>query len=264
MSDIKNITKCPPQTPIQRLFWEIIFLIPIIITVSILGYAARVDVIYTEILSLVFGINLIIRFLIVNEKGDWIFFLFGVIAGGGNDLMSMMNNVYNYTSKTIFPFLTGLMPFWMILFWGQVFLLFRKIFYINILKGEDFQQNGKFLKGWIDKKLIFDICVIICLRFVIYQIYMLDFWIPALIYGCIICFRFAIFHPKENELRIMGILPYAFTFEGLMVLFGLYIYINPILAGLPLWLLLWWIFLVPIVLKEIFDRIEYYLHRNKG
>ncbi|MHA1386143.1 MAG: hypothetical protein ACTSR3_20510 [Candidatus Helarchaeota archaeon] len=257
MSNNNKIIQYPPQTPVQRLFWEVFFLIPIIIGVALFGYLARCDVFYTIILSVIFGVNLIIRFTLVNDKGDWLFFIFGVIGGGGNDLMSMMNNVYDYTSKTILPFLDGLMPLWMILFWGQVFLLFRKIFNVNILKGENFKKDGEFFNGWVDKKLIFDIILIICLRLVIYRVYMLDFWIPALIYGGIICLRFIIFHPKENELRIIGILPYAFAFEGLMVLFGLYIYVNPIFAGLPLWLLLWWIFLVPIVLKEIFDRLEF-------
>jgi hypothetical protein len=31
---------------------------------------------------------------------------------------------------------------------------------------------------------------------------------------------------------------------------------------MPLWLFLWWIFLVPIVLKEIFDRMEYFIENR--
>jgi len=182
-----------------------------------------------------------------------------VIAGGGNDLMSMMREVYNYTSVTIIPFLNGLLPLWSIVFWGQVFLIFRKMFNIEWFKGEDFQKDGKLLKGWVDYELIIDLILIVILRIIIYSTYNLDMWIPAFLYAIFIIARLLIFQPKKNQLLIIAVLPYAFIFEGLMVIFGLYVYINPIILGMPLWLILWWIFLVPIVLKEIFDRIEYIL-----
>ncbi len=257
------LIKYPPETPEQRLIWESIFLCIMVVVIGFFGrYAAR-DVTYTIIISVLFSINLLVRFLLINEEGDWLFYIFGVIAGGGNDLMSMVNGVYKYTSITIIPMLTGLMPLWMILFWGQIFLLFRKIFNVNWFKGEEFKKDGILFNGWVDKKLIFDIILVIILRIVIYNTYMLDIWISALVYSVGIGIRFIIFPLKKNELLIIVILPYAFLFEGLMVLFGLYIYYNPVLLGIPLWLFLWWIFLVPIVLKEMFDRIEYFLKNKK-
>jgi len=93
----KKLFGYPPETPEQRLLWEIVFLFVIIITVGAFGQLASTDVLYTIIISIVFGINLALRFFLVNEKGDWLFFLFGVLAGGGNDLMSMINGVYSYT-----------------------------------------------------------------------------------------------------------------------------------------------------------------------
>ncbi|MHA1794051.1 MAG: hypothetical protein ACTSVI_15520, partial [Promethearchaeota archaeon] len=63
--------------------------------------------------SIGFLINLIIRFALINERGDWAFYLLGVLAGGGNDLLSMKSGVYSYTSITIIPFLNGLLPLWM-------------------------------------------------------------------------------------------------------------------------------------------------------
>jgi len=203
-----------------------------------------------------------LRFFLINEKGDWLFFLLGVLAGGGNDLMSMINGVYSYTSITVLPFLNGLLPVWMILFWGQVFLIFRKTFAIKLFQGPEFQKNGPFLRGWLNLQLIIDLIILVCLRIVIYSTYQ-DLWLPWIIYSIIIGARFLLFLPQKNELFIIAILPYAFLFEGLMVSFGLYVYINPIFLGLPLWLFLWWIFLVPILLKQVFDRIEYYF-KNKG
>jgi hypothetical protein len=253
-----KISGYPPQTPEQRLFWEIIFLFVIIITVGVFGRLASTDVLYTIIISIIFGINLALRFFLINEKGDWLFFLLGILAGGGNDLMSMINGVYSYTSLTVLPFLNGLLPVWMILFWGQVFLIFRKIFAIKLFQGPEFQKTGPFLRGWLNLQLIVDLIILVCLRIVIYSSYQ-DFWLPWIIYGVIIGARFLIFPPKKNELFIIAILPYAFIFEGVMVSFGLYEYINPVFLGLPVWLFLWWIFLVPIVLKEVFDRLEYFL-----
>ncbi len=246
------------ETPEKKLIWEVLFFIPIIVIVGIFGQLAATHVNYTIMISIIFIVNLIIRFILINDKGDWLFFLFGVIFGGGNDLMSMINGVYNYTSITILPFLIGLLPLWMIFFWGQICLLFRKVFNLQWCKGEEFKKDGiPQLKGWIDVKLIVDIVILVILRMAIYRTYLMDAWIPALIYGIFIGFRFIIFPPKKNELIIMIFLPYAFLFEGLMVTFGLYVYYNPVFLGMPLWLYIWWIFLVPIVVKEFFDRFEY-------
>ncbi len=264
INNSKSFFSFSAKTPEQRVIWEVIFLLPIIITVGFCGVLAQDQTfgyLYTWIMTIVFSITLIVRFIVVNEKGDWIFFLLGVLAGGGNDLMSMANGVYDYTSMAILPFLNGLMPLWMILFWGQVFLVFRKVFHLNWFKGEEFQKTRPGLSGWVNKQLIIDLILLVCLRFVIYNTFM-DPLLPAAIYAGVILLRFVIFHPKKNELLIIAILPYAFIFEGLMVKFGLYIYWHDHLLGMPLWLLLWWIFLVPIVLKEIFDRLEYYL-KNK-
>ena len=254
----EKLVKYPPETPEQKLIWEVWFLFIMIVVVGVFGNSAAIDVIFTVIISIIFAINLTIRFLLVNEKGDWMFFLLGVMAGGGNDLLSMINGVYNYTSLTIIPLFWGLMPLWMIIFWGQVFLLFRKIFNLSWCKGEPFKKDGELLGGWIDKKLIFDLSLILILRIIIYNTYMVEFWIPALFYAIGVGVRFLIFPPKRNEIMIIIILPYAFIFEALMVVFGLYVYYNPLpIVLIPLWLCIWWIFLVPIFVKELFERLEY-------
>ncbi|NVM55313.1 MAG: DUF2878 family protein [Candidatus Helarchaeota archaeon] len=258
----ERLLKFPPTTPEQRLIWETLFLFVIIVTVGIFGQLASTNVLYTIIITVVFGINLIIRFILVNEKGDWLFFILGVLAGGGNDLMSMINGVYRYNSKTIIPILDGLLPLWMILFWGQIFLIFRKIFHIKWFKGKEFQKDGSFVKGWVDIQLIIDLIILISLRIIIYNISK-DILLSTIIYASLILVRFIIFRPKKNELFIITILPYAFLFEGLMVSFGLYEYDIAVFLGMPIWLFLWWIFLVPIVLKEVFDRFEYYF-KNKS
>jgi hypothetical protein len=248
-------------TPARRLGSEIIFLLSIIIAVGIFGHLAASDVSFTIILTLIFTINIIIRFLLINKKGDWIFFLLGILAGGGNDLVSQVNGIYQYTSITVFPFLQGLMPVWMIAFWGQVFLLFRKVFNVAWFKGKGFAKDGRFVQGWLSIRLLADIIVLVILRITIYRTFM-EPVLPAAIYGGVIIARLLIFRPRKNEWLIMAILPYAFMFEGLMVTFGLYLYYNPVFLGLPAWLLLWWVFLVPLMLKQVFDMIEYVIAKK--
>ncbi|MHA1368695.1 MAG: hypothetical protein ACTSWN_12100 [Promethearchaeota archaeon] len=250
------------KTPEQRLAWEILFLIPVLVMTGLFGHGAEKTAILTTVMTIIFLVNLIARFICLNAKGDWLFFTFGVIGGGGNDMMSMIRGVYNYKSITIVPFLNGLMPLWSILFWGQVILLFRKIFNVPIFKGEGFKKEGFLFKGWISKKLLLDLAILIILRVIIYNTYSLDWWIPALLYFIVILVRFIVYRPKRNELYIMIILPYAFIFEGLMVSFGLYEYYNPVFLGMPAWLYLWWVFLVPIFVKEIFDMLEFYMEKK--
>ena len=250
------------MTPKGRLVWEAFFLLPIIVSVAVFGNAAKLSSIFTIYLTITFTINICIRFLLLNQKGDWIFFLLGVIAGGGNDLMSMVNGVYNYTSIPILPFLQGIMPLWSVVFWGQVFLLFRKVFLVSWFKGTPFTKNGFLLRGWLSKKLIVDVIILIFLRVSIYNTY-LDPLLPSILYSVGILIRFVLFRPKKNEWLIIAILPYAFCFEGLMVTFGLYEYYNPVFLGLPTWLMLWWVFLVPLVLKQVFDMIEYVLEKRE-
>ena len=247
--------------PGRRVALEVMFMLPAIVAVGFFGRAAASDVIYTPILTIVFTVTIIIRFLLVNEKGDWIFFVIGIVGGGGNDMLSMINGVYNYTSMTVLPFLSGLMPCWMIAFWGQVFLLFRKLFNHPWFKGPGFKKDKELLRGWLSKKLLVDVILLVVLRIAIYRTY-LDPILPWLIYGGIVLARFLVFRPQKHELRIIGILPYAFAFEGLMVAFGLYVYYNPVFLGLPVWMFIWWTFLVPIVVKQLFDMAEFVLGRK--
>jgi len=248
--------------PGRRIAHEVLFMVPVIVAVGFFGQAAASDVAYTVVLTVVFAVTIVLRFLLINEKGDWLFFLVGIIGGGGNDMSSMINGVYNYTSLTVLPFLSGLMPAWMIAFWGQVFLLFRKLFNHPWFKGPGFKKDKELLRGWLSKKLLVDIILLVVLRIAIYQTYR-EPVLPAAIYGGIVLARLLVFRPQKHELRIICILPYAFAFEGLMVAFGLYEYYNPVFLGLPVWMFIWWTFLVPIVVKQAFDMIEYVLVRKQ-
>ncbi|MEX2681711.1 MAG: hypothetical protein Q6373_008925 [Candidatus Sigynarchaeota archaeon] len=249
--------------PGRKVAHEVLFMVPVIVAVGFFGRAAASDVAFTIVLTIVFIATILLRFLLVNEKGDWLFFAIGIVGGGGNDMSSMINGVYNYTSLTVLPFLSGLMPAWMIAFWGQVFLLFRKLFNHPWFKGPGFKKDKDLLHGWLSRKLLLDIILLVVLRIAIYRTY-LDAILPATIYGSIVLARFLVFRPQKHELRIIGILPYAFAFEGLMVAFGLYEYYNPVFLGLPVWMFIWWAFLVPIVVKQVFDMLEYVLEKRTG
>ena len=40
-------------------------------------------------------------------------------------------------------------------------MLFRKVFQMDWFKGEEFKKDGRFLKGWVDVPLVFDIILLI-------------------------------------------------------------------------------------------------------
>ncbi|TFF87852.1 MAG: hypothetical protein EU549_04055, partial [Promethearchaeota archaeon] len=138
-----KVIKFPPETPIQRVIVEICFLIIFIIIFGIFGRNAQTDVIYSIIITISCVITIALRFILLNEKGDWLFFIFGVILGGGNDFLSMIRGIYYYTAIPIIPNLA--LPLFMWIFWGWGFLLFRKIFNITWCRGEKFQKDGRFL-----------------------------------------------------------------------------------------------------------------------
>lgn len=52
-------------------------------------------------------------------------------------------------------------------------------------------------------------------------------------------------------------------YEALLIRFGLYVYSDPVLLGMPAWLLIYWAFIIPIFMKGIFERVEESLKTEK-
>ena len=97
------------------------------------------------------------------------------------------------------------------------------------------------------------------LRIAIYNTYDRNPWLSSGIYLAGISLRLFLFPISREQWIVIATLPYAYCFEGLMVTFGLYEYYHPVFLGIPGWLFIWWIFLVPIFVKECSDRMEYWI-----
>jgi len=80
----------------------------------------------------------------------------------------------------------------------------------------------------------------------------------------VLLLRLLVIPPKKHEwLLILAVMLLGPPFEAALIGFGLYVYFDPVLGGMPAWLLIYWIFAMPILLKGIFDRIEWGLARKQ-
>lgn len=242
----------PEATDPRRIALELYFLCVPLIALS----AYLMD---TRVMTCVIVGNLALRFLIIGRRADWIFLLIGVVAGGGNDLMSMLKGVYYYTPPSLLKEYGAPIPIWMLLYWGHIFVSFRQLFQLPVFQGEP--PAGK---PWaIDKRLIADIIVVVAFRIIIYNTVRNEPW-PTIGFASVLLLRLLVIPPKKNEwLLIVAVMLLGPPFEAALIGFGLYVYFDPVLGGMPAWLLIYWIFAMPILLKGIFDRIEWGLARKQ-
>lgn len=201
----------------------------------------------TPLMSALVGANIIARFILIRRKHDWVFFLTGFVFGGGNDLISMITRVYRYTPDALLP-----IPFWMLVLWGQIFLAFRQLFQLPVFQGPPFRGNP-----WRpDFRLITDVATFIALRIIIYN-FVRHEPIPTIAFAAVVLVRLVIIPPKKRDwLLILTVVVLGLGYEAALIAFGLYIYDDPVFLGMPAWLMIYWLFMIPIFAKGIFDRIE--------
>jgi len=201
----------------------------------------------TKIMSVAVAIIVAGRFALLYRKGDVLFFILGVVLGGGNDLMSMYKGVYHYTPPTILPVP---IPVWMIFFWGLVFVFFRKLMRFGPFVGEDTPHHRA-----IDLPLAVDLVIVLVYRAIIYRFYA-EPWLPGALFASILAVRLLLLPPASNERRLMlAVLLLGPLYEIILIKAGLYVYQHGVIFGMPLWLVVYWVFIVR-VLKAITDRLE--------
>jgi len=203
----------------------------------------------TKVMSIAVAAILIGRFVLLNRSGDWAFFLLGFVLGGGNDLVSMWREVYYYNPPTILPVP---IPVWMLFFWGEAFLFFRRIMRFGPFLGED--AGGSIWTG----AFILDLFIIVIYRVIVYRWASVP-WMPGALYAFILAARLVLIPPAANERRLMAsVLVLGPFYEALLIRGGLYTYQNPVFLGMPLWLITYWIFIIRFA-KSVVDRIEHAL-----
>lgn len=204
----------------------------------------------TRVMSIIFAVVLAARFALLYKRGDVLIFLLGFLLGGGNDLLSMLRGVYAYKPPALLPFAP--MPEWMVVFWGEAFLFFRRLMRYGPYLGEDQKPAA------LDFPLAADLLVIVVYRMIVYRFAAVP-WLPDALYALILILRILAIPPKDHERKLMlTIFLLGPLYEILLIAGGLYDYQTPVFFGMPLWLIIYWIFIFR-PLKAVIDRLEHYL-----
>lgn len=232
----------PKSTTPRQVLLELLFLMIAAAFVAFFGQN-------TPLMSALIGATIIVRFLVIGRRHDWVFFLLGFLLGGGNDYLSMARDVYRYTPHTFLPVP---IPFWMLVFWGQIFVAFRQLFRLPVFEGPPIEG-----KPWRpDLRLVADVSVFVVLRILIYM-FVRQEPIPTIAFAAVVALRFIVIPLKRNEWLLVAVtVTLGLAYEAALIAFGLYVYYDPVFLGMPAWLMIYWAFMIPIFMKGIFDRIE--------
>jgi hypothetical protein len=107
-----------------------------------------------------------------------------------------------------------------------------------------------------DARLIADVSVFIVLRMLVYLLVRNE-PLVTILFGVVVAVRLAVIPPdRSGWLLIALVTVMGVAYEALLIAFGLYIYYDPVFLGMPGWLLIYWVFMIPVFMKGIFDRIE--------
>lgn len=207
------------------LLWEVVFLMTVPIAVGVMGN--------NELAMTCFIItNLVARYILARRPGDGRALALGIVAGGGNDLMSMIKGVYAYTPPHILPWP---IPVWMILFWGQVFLLFARVF-----DSPAFAIARPLPPLRQDRRLWLDLALILILKMTLYRV-AADPLIPNAVAAGLLIVRCVAAFPDAGERRLLALTLLAGpAYEVLLIRLGLYHYTHGYVLGMPPWLLAFW------------------------
>lgn len=200
----------------------------------------------TGVMTVFIAVLLAVRFAVLYRRGDVLVFILGVILGGGNDLLSMWQGVYRYTPPTLLPVP---IPGWMVVFWGEAFLFFRRLMRYRPFLADDSVKQG------LDLPLALDLLMVIPLKRMLYH-YAAVPWVPDLVFAAALLLRYLIAPPQTHERRLLlTILILGPFYEALLIAAGLYVYQHGIVLGMPVWLIVYWLYIFR-VLKAIIDRLE--------
>jgi len=229
--------------PYQSSFFELTAEGAVLITAAVAVFFFGQN---TPLMSLIIGLLILARFIALHRRGDLVFFLMGVVLGGGNDVLSMWRGVYFYTPSTILPVP---IPVWMLFFWGQGFLFLRRIV-----------RFGPFLSPTpptrlFDRALALDAVIAVVYRAVVYAWAAVSY-LPGALYASILAVRLLLIPPRQDERRLMlAVLMLGPFYEFLLIKGGLYVYQNGVVLGMPIWLLVYWVFIIRVI-KAVFDWVE--------
>jgi len=200
----------------------------------------------------------------INFRAELLFLGICTLVGAYNDWTSVcVKGVYAYTVPHAFDWSS--IPLWMLLYWGMILRMFARVARWRALKPPAEPSNlvvlGRRQMRHPALKLGFMFVLVFITRRQIYQHYLhptwswLPFLVALLVFLCV-C------RPDRHDLKLMAIvLPVGPLVEAAYInLGGLHYYHLGIVAGVPLWIILWWLLII-LIWKDIALRLEIALRR---
>lgn len=184
-------------------------------------------------------------------------FAIGLLLGAANDWNSVMRHrIYEYTVPHYWPALTTI-PLWMLLYWGMIVR-----FVISVCRWrrlgppalpQDRVLGASQPRAWL--KVALQLVLLLATRQAIYRLHghPVWSWLPFVV---ALVVWLVLLHPTQHDLRLLGLV--AIGGPGIEVLYiqvgHLHRYALGWLAGVPLWIALWWLLAI-VVLNDLSARL---------
>ena len=192
-------------------------------------------------------------------KAELVLLLICTLLGAFNDWNSVCNKkIYDYTVPTDLSFST--IPLWMLLYWGMILRFIARLARWAPLAPSERISNTVGRGSWIIDnaavKVSVELLLVLGTRQMIYRFYLdpLLSWIPFL--GALAVYPL-LFGITRHDLKLLGI--FLIGGPAIEILYiqagGLHQYHLAWLAGVPLWIALWWLVIV-LIWKDLAYRIE--------
>jgi len=191
---------------------------------------------------------------------EGVFFAICTALGAFNDWSSVVHHeIYAYSVPHYFPELSTI-PLWMLLFWGMILRFLVTLFRWQRLRPSNDVRNDLFLPGrtvqspWL--KVGLELALVVATRQLIYR-HFDDPWMSWIPFAAALFLFALLFRPDRHERLLLGL--FAIGGPAIEVLYiqvgDLHRYQLDWLAGVPLWIALWWL-LSALIWKDLSARLQ--------
>lgn len=188
------------------------------------------------------------------------FFVLCTLVGAFNDWSSVVRHeIYAYTVPSYFPELSTI-PLWMLLFWGMILRFLATLFRWHRLAPPPGTRDDVFLPGrrlrsrWL--KIGIELALVAATRQLVYRHFdaPLLSWLP---FAVALALFALLLRPDRHDRLLLGL--FALGGPAIEVLYiqvgHLHRYDLGWIAGVPLWIALWWL-LAALIWKDLSGRLQ--------
>jgi|GEM_PF-1740383 len=182
---------------------------------------------------------------------ELLFLFVCTILGGFNDWNSVVHHrIYDYRAPVFFQKWSSI-PIWMLLYWGMILRFLVSLFRWHRLTPPKKAKNDlwigrmHFQHPWL--RVLVLLMMVLATRQCIYRFYT-DPWLSWLPFAMGLLVYMILFRPARYEWGLWGL--FLLGGPGIEILYiqvgGLHYYHLGWIGGVPLWIGLWWLLVVPI------------------